>query len=187
MNVLFIILQLQMWLSNIKPFVTDEWRLVIFCSHQQQGKFASFLRSKSVPACHAVRELVWRKTDGKGKEEPGPGGMKFTSNYESMLWCKFGYPLSDKEDGQEAPLGDNDFPFGRFALPQLVKDNLRLLCFSSQRIRPAERTMRRFISGGQEKVVVANEYQKGPWVSQHAVSLCVFTYGIVNISKRLLV
>ena len=164
-------MQLSIWLTNVKPFMTDEWRCVIFCSHEQQGKFATYLRSSEVPTCHAVRELAWRKTDAKGKEEPGPGGIKFTSNYESLVWCKFGPPLSEKQDGEEAALGENDFPFGRSVVPQGAKDNLRLLCFSAQRIRVADRITRRYMSGGVEKVVVINEYQKGSSVSAHAVRL----------------
>jgi hypothetical protein len=151
-------LQLQIWLSNIKTFVTDEWRLVVFCSHEQAGKFAEYLRGPTVPTCHAVRELTWRKTDGKGRDEPGPGGLKFTSNYESVIWAKFGPALTEKVHGQEAALGETDFPFGRSSIPQSAKDNLRLLCFSAQRIRAQDRLVRRIMSKGIEKTIIANEY-----------------------------
>lgn len=159
--------------------MNDRFILAMFCSHEQLGKFASFLRSSKCPKCVAVRELICRKVGQKLNDKPGAGGAKFGSNFESVLWAQFGSDYTLKKDGQEAHLDEKSFPFGFSDLPQKLKDNLRLQCFTCRSIQANQRyTITVEVEGSAEEVD-ANEYQKGMDIASHMVSLVCFHLAIL--------
>lgn len=144
-----------------------DFLLVFFCSHEQQGQMCAYLRSSRCPSCRIVQEMCCRKTGQKMNDKPGPGGARFASNFESIVWAAF----SDN-DGNKASekFKEEHFPFGFGALPQKLKDNLRLSCFTCRGLSNNQKLTTTIKQKGLNVDIIANEYQKGFDIASHMVS-----------------
>jgi hypothetical protein len=148
----------------------------VHCSWEQAPAFQAQADLPTNFRANKSRLLVWRKTTAQDMDvayNSSANTVRFAPNVEPVLLVWTGAANKKQEVGKQH-LDDTNFPFKANAnLPQHVKDQLRMQCFSCPQAEDTEKYKVQTDDGGS---VTANPFQKGVAMAEHAVGtlqLCV--------------
>lgn len=163
-------------LDSVLGKMEKSWRGIWFCGWDQQSAFLEVL--KKYPRCHNAKPIVWCKKSAQFKDISVQSGSLWNQNCEFGVWAVFGEEREVDNEGKMKfrKLEPEHFPFGRNDLPQTEKTRLRMQCFAARCPMETEKyKVKQHVQQRDGSLTVkltnANHFEKGPWVSEHAVGL----------------